>query len=927
MVNLKGKSSLIILSILFSLVSAFFLWNVLVTNEPPVKVQTNAQWITSPVKTNLCYFKKDYYIGTPVKQAWIVYQAHDNIAVSINGKSAVTDEMQGAVVKGVSDISKFLAAGENKVIIEAKNKLFEGTPEVLVEIGYLDHNNKIHILLTDGSWDVNAYNYDRRKLQVDSGQVYWQKAQVIDRQTDFLFSNNTDVYSTPPTRGFLYDPDTRFRFSLNQKPGYAWLRVGVPGNYKVYVNSNILEEQEFSDPSKPDTTKKITIHRIDRFLRSGTNEIRVLLSAQFVGKIGIFLDGAAYDGNRIVAINDSLSSPQTGIQIPSGEQVFEMVLAEKAPFTFIEILSYIALFLIILFACLTIAGLSQDHDSLIAYFAMSMGLFVFFIGLNYDCRLFLGYGYNLSFVLTSLAVPLVLVKASRTIFLEGNLKYEKAMLFIVTVFGFLIRMVYFNEETFHADEAALVLKAQGVFDYYYPSLKISDSMPAFYVTTSELLSYIQALSIKILGVSENAIRLQGLIAGTLSIPLIYGLANTISSKRVALLSALVFAFLPTSIGMPSFGRYPLLLLMMALCSAYFLHIYFVRDKKRYLVLSALFFLLSYFSWQGSGFFLLPLTLNIIYVRKSKFLRDIVLFLGIILPVVSFHLLYRFYLVTTIDAIIYGSSVATIAPTIGFWQPYFAPFYYWKNFLMVNHHIFLFMLFCLSLGLQCYYFLTKRPLSDSLFFMQIYLLSTTFCMSFLLEIYSYRYSFYLLPFFIICACIALDIVSGLCAKYSRHVFIFLSSLLFLLSTDFVLQIKNFPYTTTAIKSNYDVISFSRLAKVVPSLKYHLAPNDIVLHVQSHLPKVYQVKHDLYLQTILLLPFVTPPLDSAPLHRVAGDKSVVTSQELQKATASGHRVWVIMSPMIEGSIANVDTAYIKSHYKLFYDDINTQIYSSY
>lgn len=929
----RNKVNLLAVMVCFSLVTAFFFWKVFFTNEPPVEVKTDAKWITSPVNTNYCFFKKDIYVDTPVSQAWIIFQAFDHITVSINDKEVFTQKSyQGLLIKGISVITHELSPGKNTIIVDAINTVFDKRPEILMEIGYLDRNGQTHLFFTDDSWKVEAYDYKRKNLFLDTGEKYWLKADIVEKPTDLFLPYDKDIFSHPLTTFFLSNPNTTLRFYVREKSRYAWLRFNAPGNYKIYVNGNIAIEEEYENLLKPGVVNKLNVYRIDRFMRRGLNEIKFKSFPPYVGKAEIFLDGVAYWGNEVIKLNHSLNTSPGVIPASSGEEEVTITFQERAPYTYKEYLKYAAVFLIILSLCFAAVLSFKDDESLMGYFLMSLGLIVFFISLNYDSRVSPGYFYRMDFGLLSLIIPIFIVKVRSFAIPYPPLQFntEKAILFVITVLGFLIRLVYFNYETLQGDESALVVKAQGIYEYYYPSFKIADYLPTWYVTTSELISYIQALFLKIFKEIETAIRMHGLLSGTLGILLIYKLAERMSNKKVAFLSAAIFAFLPSIVGMTSYGRYPLLLLLMMLTCIHFLQLYLEKGLRKFLILSAIFFLLGYFSWQGSCFFLAPVALNMIYFKREKFLKDTLIYQAIVLIPISIHLSFRFYLYITHEFIMYGSNAASIAPTFAFTKAFFMPFYYFNSFLLASYHQFLFYLFCAGLGIQCYRLLRRQPFSMNLLFLQMYVLATTFCMTFFLEISDYRYAFYLIPYLIISSCMVMDMMSDLCGKYKNRCFLFLSLILFLLSTDLIVKLDNFPHTTQQIKSNYDVISYSRLANAVPTLRLYISPNDIVVGMTPHLTwayKVYQVKDDLYFETILLLPVLSAPENATPLHRVVPRKTIVTIEELLKMKSTGNQVWIILSPLMMGSINSKDLHFINSHFKLFYEDINTKVYSSY
>ena len=164
------------------------------------------------------------------------------------------------------------------------------------------------------------------------------------------------------------------------------------------------------------------------------------------------------------------------------------------------------------------------------------------------------------------------------------------------------------------------------------------------------------------------------------------------------------------------------------------------------------------------------------------------------------------------------------------------------------------------------------------------------------------------------------------KFLNRSFIVFALILFILSTDFVIKTGSLPYTTTALKSHYDVIYFSQISDIIPSLKHYISPDDIVLSMQPHLLQVYEVKQDYYFQTKLLLPVVTEPLDASPLHRVTGDKSVLSIEELLKIQGMGRKIWIVMAPLSRESVNPRDLAFIKNNFRVFYEDINAQVYVS-
>jgi 4-amino-4-deoxy-L-arabinose transferase-like glycosyltransferase len=93
------------------------------------------------------------------------------------------------------------------------------------------------------------------------------------------------------------------------------------------------------------------------------------------------------------------------------------------------------------------------------------------------------------------------------------------------------------EGTFGRDEARLAMAANGILQYGVPRL------PGGLVYTRGLLpAYLEAGAFALFGVSDDSARIQSLVAGTLLVPLVYGLARTAVGPAGALAAAAVVAF-------------------------------------------------------------------------------------------------------------------------------------------------------------------------------------------------------------------------------------------------------------------------------------------------------------------------------------------------------------------------------------------------
>src|SRR5262249_34368213 len=135
-----------------------------------------------------------------------------------------------------------------------------------------------------------------------------------------------------------------------------------------------------------------------------------------------------------------------------------------------------------------------------------------------------------------------------------------------------------------------------------------------------LVSYSIAASRLLLGTSETTIRLPALLFGTLSIALIAWVGRRLFSWRVGLLAALVYAFFPTAIFW-SRNAFYLTQEQFFFLGAVWLFFEAIRGPRldhRYLTLAAAGTLLTYFSWEGSGFILPAFLVAMLALRRADY---------------------------------------------------------------------------------------------------------------------------------------------------------------------------------------------------------------------------------------------------------------------------------------------------------------------
>jgi len=929
---LRKNINYFLLFFIVSFVFSYYFWRVFYVSEPIIKLDIRAKWITSPFRSDQCYFKKSFFIRFPIKEAWIIFKSNGSSGyISLNNRIIFHINSFDYNIKFL-DVSNMLFKSRNTLLLKIENKNVWENPNMILEIVYISSlDNSIHYIVSDKSWFVTFSNSIIENNEENYYKYTWLPAKELKRQTKLYNSYNIDIFTIPLNKFYFLNKDyLKINFFLNSKPYYAWIRISSNFNYQVFVNNQLVLSQTTRLPDLDTSLRQMTTFRIDRFLQKGKNEI--FLSVRTNKSIKKFyLDGMVYTKNNKIYISPScnLIKWTSNLSPRIHFKFIEYTMQEWS--LFIILFCLIFLLLSLFFTVLIVKSkINRRIKNILAtYLLISLFLMILFLSLNYDIRFVNGYFYKKKYFIFSLIAPIfILYFVLKKNFLKQISflikKNVNVMILIITFISFILRFKYSIIETLHPDESALYLKAMGMWKYFYPSIKLTKDLPVWYVTTSEFLSFWQAIFLKIFHFRELAIRLPSLISSSLAIPIIF-LFSKILTKNiyVSFFSALFFAFLPSSIGMVSFGRYPSLLLLMALCSLYFLYLFFEENKYRFFIISIFCYLFTYFTWQGSIFFFPAILLNIFYLAKNFRIGIKLSFTySIVLLFIGLHLLFRFSLVLGFPAILYGKSISGLTPTLAFFKPFFSPFYYLWNFFLVPFHQFLSLFF--GFGILYLIISPKSKLNKRIIPIFITVFIPLFFMTCFLEIYNYRYSYYLLPYLIIGGLMSLW---RICELYSRNkiiVFIILNVICFSISTDLIFKIRNFPYTNPQIKNYYDIYYYSRISKYFSILSPYMSDGDVVVALQPHLLKAYNFRHGLYIETRLVLPVVSNTQHFLPLHRIAGDKSLITIEDLKKIEASGRRVWIIMSPIIKNFFYPTDLAYIRKKYFLFYEDINTLVF---
>jgi len=189
------------------------------------------------------------------------------------------------------------------------------------------------------------------------------------------------------------------------------------------------------------------------------------------------------------------------------------------------------------------------------------------------------------------------------------------LIFLLTALGFYLRLHNLGVQSFWIDEAITSYAAMGLMNHGEPIL------PSGVIYNRALLNtYLIALSFKIFGTSEFSARIVSVIFGTLTIPLVYLLAEELENKRVGIIAALLITFSSFQILWSREARMYAQFQFFYLLTAYLFYLGLKRNNGKLLFSSVISFIFALYSHVLS-FCFIPVAVASILLDRRKFLKN------------------------------------------------------------------------------------------------------------------------------------------------------------------------------------------------------------------------------------------------------------------------------------------------------------------
>ncbi|MEK6684567.1 MAG: glycosyltransferase family 39 protein [Nitrospirota bacterium] len=967
-----------------SLLLGFFAWRTFIAPLPPQYDPdfAGARWIGSSSPN--AYFRKDIFIPSGVKQGWIQLAATDSFELYVNGKPVGAETFVSTGVTGLYDLTRILTAGKNVIAVRVGRLSYPGAAQLLVRAAYRNETDHWRDVVSDDTWKVApipegvpgaASWYD-----VELDDVLWNRAkppepmeptptiQPLDTEPR-IFQSRPDGYWIGPSDPTVREVYFEKQIHLEGRPKAVWLQMAAAGSYEVVINDVLIA-------TKNTGSAVLDLYPVTPLFRSGANSVLIHVRADertaawVLDGLAVMTDGSLrpfrsdaswHAGDQPAVVLAPYGAEPWG---PLRKQVNRLELPSR------RIYRNVLIAAVVMIGFLAGAGLlwwgsarlqarwtGADLSRALARDAFGHGVIIaaalFLWLLRYDVRFHADWPFR-----PAIAVGLISALLAMKIFLWikppgpreiGDRKrtavntavlarYGVAALWTVILLGgFWLRIHDLGVESLNHDEVSMIKMARGVLTSGYPHAVIGQVDKA--LTTYELIPYPIALSAGLFGWTDWAVRLPAALFGTATILLIGLVGTRLFDRRTGLLAALIYALIPWSVQWARNAFYPQQTQFFALLTFY---LFYEAAKtypfdRRFVSWATAGVVLTYLSWEGTGFILPALGAALIAMHPAdgRWLKDRLLWrsLGIVFLVIILQQTYR--ILSTAPYLAVGSGLSQVGlPTPFFLNPMYDPFYYLTNFLMIENHAGLTVLMLLGIP-----FCWRWP---GFRFTAVLLIALIACYTNFLSASAGRYAYFFQPLLILLASgVVLKIseaVSSLGSRsdgplpdrFGRAGFWIVAALLVASSSGLGLKLYRLgsspehPIQLT----RYGVygIDYRGPSRFV---RERLRPGDAVIPIIPHAFEHYTgLSGDYFMDTLLAQRVVYNTGYAVPIlsDRFSGIPVIRNRNEFEDALNRAGRVWIIAAPF-SAFVASNDPSVIElltRRAKIVYESYEAKVY---
>jgi uncharacterized membrane protein len=507
----------------------------------------------------------------------------------------------------------------------------------------------------------------------------------------------------------------------------------------------------------------------------------------------------------------------------------------------------------------------------------------------------------------------------------------------IVAVGFTVRWHWLQATSLSHDEASMAVLAKQVLEQGYPAKTIGPIEKP--LTTYELLPYPIAVSIRLFGVSDFAVRLPAIILASLTTCLIAYIGRQLWGVWVGLLAAAIYALSPFAIRWGSNAFHPQQAQFFTLLTSYLFFKALPTDsseiKPGYMYGAAGCFTLTYLTWEGTGL-LLPAFLVALLMLKGKdltWLKCKSLWLAAAMISIVVILQFSRRILLNVPYIVVGKGLSDAGFKLFFIDPMYDPWFYLENFLLSGNHFILTAIIIIGIPLIIsnaairYHF--------TLLIVVVILLNN------LIPNLSTRYAYFVQPFLVISsAAILMSSINLIWTFFGRISFLTLNISNAIFSVALPLAVLSLTNTEVfrmyRIKSSPDWI-VQTLPEVYGIdyrstdyfLRNHSSLSDVVISMMPQALEYYTGKEgNYYLQsyTDRQIFYDVSETSSVYLDKYIGSRVIRNIQELEEVMNSHKRVYLVATPYsaFRSSNDKLVDEFIERKGRIIYESYKTRVY---
>ncbi|MBY0525820.1 MAG: glycosyltransferase family 39 protein [Gemmataceae bacterium] len=946
------------------------------------------------------YLRRKFYLTQYPQHAWIQVVGRDRIRLYVNSRFVSEQILDGFPVAIVADVTPFLKPGRNVIGIVARQSSTDCPPLVAVEGGYelldgehaltVDVGWRCNTFFERGSdWWFEP--------EFDDG--HWAIPQQVRTTMRGKIKRPQRVATARCVGDWISSPDgsassTSFRrtFDVPVRPDQAWLRVTTTSAYRLAINGLLLDEQEEQLGTMLPTPPIQRSYDVTPVMRAGRNTVCVAVTSA-VGPPHLLADLEVEDseGHRVTLGTDDrwlsrnclandwmakrarsadwepcqVASGDLGIApwMPQRQDVqldtpWSVFLTNAAGELGVMVIIAFFTFLACRFWTHCLHALHRDIDPTATEGLVVLALVPATIGIvggvlaSHDPRVALQEVYRTLWV--SIAIGSVLLQwallavlaCGRAVnrqwrcgnWLRSPLSPTTLLVLLLMAVGMWLRMQDI-ESVRQWDEVENYNATRNMLATGFPSLRVHDDLPPLLIHTSEAQFPPMALASLFFEDDRYIVRFPMVCFSTLGIGLIYLVGRRMFDSLVGVVAAILYTFSPVCIGMASFGRYFSQVQFFTLLTFYFFWLT-LRGcgpiNCRALWLTAVSFIITFFSWEGAAFIALAMVPAGLFQRRGRLHTMLVnrsVWLAVLLVGSAVLLQYCHALLVKTQFLWYGTSLSDLSLKPMWRYPGLQPWYYvleasWTQDALLPI-VGLFGAIALAV---------RHPWRTRLRFLLTIYLGTCLFMSMTLPGLAWRYIHHLVPLSILLASVTIAAVVHHLARLSRNralplgwglypravgvagviaVVALASGMTIELAE--IRQVRVEGYGVTV----YKFPNFEGPARYVSE---HMAEGDIVLatdpfHI-NHLVRLTgrpEYRTNFWMSTALRFPATIDDCRTLPLDRRDGTRMVASLESLQDIFARHPRVWVLVQPERHEVLNDRDVGvFLRQHTDVVFED---------